>query len=184
MPNGAAIAYGRSAPGGGQIVRRALASGEEQVLFSYGQNGAADWSFDVNRDEAVAVVARRDSASVIVVRSADGSERELWRAPAGEQVAWVTWTADGRDLLFVRSRAVDANGPPAPLPGIWSVNGSGGEPRFLGIQMPGLRALVVSPDGRSVAFTAGEMTREPYVVEHVLPPAGTRARARRQEAHR
>ena len=39
----------------------------------------------------------------------------------------------------------------------------------VGIAMPRLRGLAVSPDGTRLAFTSGSPTREPWVLEHFLP---------------
>lgn len=52
---------------------------------------------------------------------------------------------------------------------VWRIAAAGGKPQPLGIEMPGLRALAVRPDGRQLAFTAGAPIREPWVVEHFLP---------------
>ena len=74
------------------------------------------------------------------------------------------WMPDGDSLLFSRRTETDRRGT------LWRVGASGGTPEPLGIEAEGLRDLAISPDAKHVAFTAGSPRREPWVIEHVLPP--------------
>ncbi len=135
------------------------------------------WSgpFDVSRaDGTLALIVRREEASTLVVRARDGASRELLRLGGTERITDVAWNPDGASLYFVRSPVGQAAGPEGAPAAVWRMPVTGGDPRPTGIEMPALRALAVSPDGRQPAFTAGQPIREPWVLEHFLPPAASR----------
>jgi len=75
--------------------------------------------------------------------------------------ATLAWRPDGRYLVFGTS----AEGQKIEL---WSVPVAGGPFRKVGISMPGLTNLRISPDGQHIAFTAGEFKSEVWVLEHFL----------------
>jgi Tol biopolymer transport system component len=74
------------------------------------------------------------------------------------------WTPDGRHLLF-----------PARLQDktvLMSVPSEGGEPRSFAFATEGVGEASVHPDGKHVAFAAGQAKSEVWVIENFLPPAG------------
>ncbi|MCX6376441.1 MAG: hypothetical protein NTU88_10495, partial [Armatimonadetes bacterium] len=52
---------------------------------------------------------------------------------------------------------------------LWSVSVQGGEPRKLDLTAENMRDLSVHPDGRQIAFTAGQTKSEVWVMENFLP---------------
>ena len=52
---------------------------------------------------------------------------------------------------------------------LWSIPAVGGEPRNLGLARNRLRYLRCHPDGRQLAFTAGEFKVELWAMENFLP---------------
>jgi Tol biopolymer transport system component len=100
----------------------------------------------------------------IKILSGDGSKsRELTEADRGTVLAW---TADGKNILYAKSREGSKGGVK-----LWVVPVSGGEPQEAGLSMPQLFMLRVSPDGKSIAFTASEQPQksEVWVMENFLP---------------
>jgi Tol biopolymer transport system component len=77
----------------------------------------------------------------------------------------VTWTRDGRYLLFAKG----TTSYPATNT-VFRVPVSGGEPQRLALTMEGRTvSLRVHPDGRRLAFTSGERNRrELWVLENLL----------------
>jgi Tol biopolymer transport system component len=89
-----------------------------------------------------------------------GAPRVLPELPRESHV--LSWTSDGRQLLLSRQ----AGSPGAPSTEIWSVPVQGGEARKLTtLTMPGLVRVQFHPDGRHLAFSAGEDKAEVWVIE-------------------
>ena len=101
-----------------------------------------------------------------VMPAQGGEARELFRVEdKSELILGVAWTPDGRQLLFAKS-----TWPFEEPAGLWRVSVEGGEPLKLGLALEGLRELRVHPDGRRIAFTAGEPYKaEVWVLENFLP---------------
>ena len=52
---------------------------------------------------------------------------------------------------------------------LWRISAAGGEPEKLDWDITGTRYLRMHPDGRRFAFVAGEVEREVWVMEKLLP---------------
>ena len=94
-------------------------------------------------------------SSVLVIPSAGGKVRELYRASPPEFVTGLDWSPDSSRLLFGRSR-IETGQERFELSDIAL---EGREARNLGLVMDGvyLEGLSVHPDGRQIAFTVGAM---------------------------
>lgn len=108
-----------------------------------------------------------------------GQPRELTRVQEPDIISLhhLTWTADGREVLF-KIRTADARGK---KDGFWRIPAAGGEARKLegalfipqaaaslprrGLFMMGLET---SPDGHRIVFTAGQFKGEIWVIEKFL----------------
>jgi len=103
----------------------------------------------------------------IFVMSTDGGpEREVVRLPPMIYVPRdLNWTPEGRSLVYVVGAPDDADQPWQ----IWAVAAAGGEPYPIGIQDVGLSQLRIHPDGRRIAYRAGEGKAEVWVMENFLP---------------
>jgi Tol biopolymer transport system component len=78
------------------------------------------------------------------------------------------WARDGKRLLFTKS---DGGGRiPGLTPELWQISVDGGAPQQVGLTTQTRGTLAIHPDGRQVAFTAGEAKEEVWVMENFLPP--------------
>ena len=66
------------------------------------------------------------------------------------------WTPDSRQLVFVQRSGRQSEVPEIPA--------EDGKPRRTGIRMNGIRFLRLHPDGKRMAFQAGQTDREVWVV--------------------
>ncbi len=109
------------------------------------------------------------SSRLIVIPTRGGGSRELVNVPRPSRLAAGGWTRDGRHVLFVRTVPV---GKEQKQHGeLWTVPFDGGPARSLGLSMPALRDVRVSPDGGRIAFTSGFPDQGIWVFENFLPQA-------------
>src|SRR5262245_10449300 len=100
-------------------------------------------------------------AEVLRVMPVDGgAARELFRLAAGGSTG-AEWTPDGRNLILTAA----GEGTPE----IWCVSLEGGQPLKMAIPADWQGSLRVHPDGRRIAFTAGNTRSEVWVMEKFLP---------------
>ena len=107
-----------------------------------------------------------ESNAVKVVSTAGGEPRELFRVEKPEIIhrPLLTWTPDGRYLIFAKGREGRKE------IGLWRIPSEGGEPEKLGMKIDQSNAeLRFHPDGRQVAFTAKKEVDEIWALENFLP---------------
>ena len=92
--------------------------------------------------------------------AAGGPPRELLRLKTAI-LSGVEWARDGSQLLFSRGGE--------PTPELWRIPVQGGQPRRLGLVTNQNARISLHPDGRQIAFTAGETKTEVWVMENFLP---------------
>ena len=73
----------------------------------------------------------------------------------------VAWTRDGNYLLF--------SGTGDPTPKLWRISIKGGQLHPIGLEADENARISFHPDGRRIAFTAGETKDEVWVMEDFLP---------------
>jgi Tol biopolymer transport system component len=112
----------------------------------------------------------KQSAAIKIMPVAGGEPRELLRVGPPESIndeSRMEWTPDGRHLLIVRRSSRGW-----PMTELWRVPVQGGEPQKLGLAMERIRFPSVHPDGRRIAFDAGQWKPrrlELWVMENFLP---------------
>lgn len=76
------------------------------------------------------------------------------------------WTPDSRHIIYAREVMGDKR-----KFDLWRIPAEGGEPQNLGLVMEGLQPYGVSvhPDGKRIAFTAGNVRKEYWVLKDFLP---------------
>jgi Tol biopolymer transport system component len=151
--------------GARRLVRREIASGQEQLLAADTGSGSLALSPD-GSTLAFTVADQQAKATLLKVMPAAGGEaRELLRLSEQEgiPVTGLTWMPDGGQILFIKSLKERNE--------LWAIPAEGGQPRKLNLAMKGLRALRFHRDGQQIAFTAGGYSAEVWVMENFLPVA-------------
>lgn len=103
-----------------------------------------------------------DRRSQVCVVAVDGGEpQQLTHGDFNHNE--VTWTPDGREIIFAANRHEEADYSPGRVD-LWAVPREGGEPKRLtpGGGQLGAGAPAVSPDGKLVAFVATEPAEQGY----------------------
>jgi Tol biopolymer transport system component len=168
--DGKAVVYGTEDASGRQSIRlRDLATGADREL--YGPVPPSSYNNRVvspdGRWLAVSVgpsgAWNSGGEALYLVPVSGGSPRELLRVDASSEttarIRNVTWTPDGRHLLFNR------------LGTGWRISVEGGAPERLDFALTAGR---LSPDGRRIAVGSGSGRRsEIWVMENFLPPIKT-----------
>lgn len=109
-----------------------------------------------------------ETSALEVVSTAGGEARELLRLKAPEEFKvfdTLAWTQDGSQIVFGKA---STNFKQQNVQ-LWEVNARNGKLRKLGLSMDGISSLCISPDGHRIAFDAGGIYEEVWVMENFLP---------------
>jgi Tol biopolymer transport system component len=148
---------------GDTILLRNRESGEEKSL--YHRSGGGNPSFygmqpSPDSSGLAVLVANR----LVVVSIPDGETRELLSlTDPGEHLVLGApgWTAGGRSVLFVKNTPKGRE--------LWRAPRDGTAPHKIDLGLSGVSDLSVHPDGKRIAFTAGQdRTSEIWVLENFL----------------
>jgi Tol biopolymer transport system component len=172
MPDGRDVIYSGPSGAGGQLVRRNIAAGAEQVLF----RGNVVRSLAVSPDGTRVVFHER---GLKLVSTTGGAVRDLFGGPDDPGIPGfrgLAWTANGRYVVFPRVRTSTAKDQRVEL---WRVNVESGAAEPTGLVMEALRDFALDRSGRRLAYSAGARRFEIWAVEQLLPPAERPATGRR-----
>jgi Tol biopolymer transport system component len=167
---GKAVAYRREQPGApAQIVLRDVDTGREEEVYRP-PAGSQLHSFALSPDGGSVVFRAYEEATQVtslkVVPTAGGAPREIFRAAKGETIPGFTslvWSPDGSQILFTKGQNLSF--------GLWRVPAGGGDAQEVGLTRDFLREVRLHPDGRQIAFAAGEPSSpEVWVMENVPRP--------------
>ncbi len=158
--DGNAVFYIRDEGEGSAIHRLDVESREERIAYrpDPGRKLHALAISPAGTELAFAAVNAGDQAETVYVFSiGDGGTRELLKLQRGG-VAEIEWMPDGRALLLAGARS------------LWRVPIAGTEtPQQLAVEISGDAGFSMHPDGRQLAFIAGETQAEIWVIEDFLP---------------
>ena len=155
------------------IVRRDVQTKDEREILAPATSDFQFFRFAVSPDgRQVAVMGRLKNTEGLIVRLVPvdgGAARDLLVDNHQTGLGWVTWTPDGKFLLFNRYGADDQ------LAGLWYISAAGGQAHKLqlsGVQDRAIMNVAIHPDGKQLAFNTDENTRksEIWVLENFLPP--------------
>jgi Tol biopolymer transport system component len=151
------------------IGRLDLPSGADQVVYQLprGQTLGRGLALSPNGQWIATHVAHRDLHSIIRIPVAGGSTTTLFTLQPPDYFRLQEWTADGRHLLFTRSRQIQGS-VAAQEWQLWSIGADGGQPRYLNLSMPDLGSVRPSPDGRRLVFTSSDSRNRIRVLENLL----------------
>ncbi len=154
------------------IVAHDLATGQEKELYSVVESSMYSSGVALSRDGQQLAFAIRDpetrSKILKVLPAAGGEAHDLLRGVQLPFPGSVAWAPDGQSVLFTKQPSLADSKTE-----LWLIPVQGGEPRKLDLTAENMRELSVHPDGRRVAFTAGEDKQTVWVMENFLPPAAS-----------
>ena len=163
--NGRDLFYVRGDSDGFRILARNLETEQEKELY---RTPVSPVTLALSPDDQSLAFAYQDPARgsdvLMIVPASGGEPEELYQ---GDGIfAWVgilEWTPDGSHLVFAKSRFPEAQVE------LWRIPADGGDPERFGMAMDHMRGLSLHPDGRQIAFTAGDSRAEVWVMENFLP---------------
>ncbi len=172
-PDGSALYYGGpsedTTKSGHAIVRHDLKTGQERILRT-GPVGGPSVSPDGRQLAFTVNGGTADEPSSIWTMNVDGTNaKAIYQLPKGLLSppfrGPVIWTRDGH-LLYVTT----GGGKNA----LWRIAATGGEPTNIPVDLRGIRAFRLHPDGKRLAFDAGEPSYEVWVMERRIATTSTR----------
>jgi Tol biopolymer transport system component len=150
------------------IVVRDLATGQEKMLHSVTEPSHYFSGVALSRDGGQLALAVHEEGSKVlkVLPAAGGEARDVLQGVQMPIPGSVAWTPDGLSLLFTRKP-----NPRGSETELWLVPVQGGEPRKLDLTADNICDVRVHPDGRHIAYTAGEDRQEVWALSNFLPAA-------------
>ncbi len=149
------------------LLERDLASGSERELLR--RSGMRDPSVSPDGRYIALRATAGASTAVLLVPTAGGEPRELIRVNEPQGFSpFLAWAPDGRGVSVAAK--LDESGKKF----LWLVPVGGDLPRKLDIDTRDLAdesRIAVNPDGRQIAYIAGESKREVWALENFLPAA-------------
>lgn len=178
-PDGKTLYYARGTfrmQGAGRLnlVALDLESGETRHVAEIAARGrgAVALAPDGSRLAAILPGATEGESVLGTIPVGGGPAVELVEIPDGVLVQRLTWTRDGRSIVYRAVRPQDWPQDGSACVCVLDVDGNG-EPRSLDLG-EGVRAVLrIHPDGRRIAFMAGESRGEVWVMEGLGEPAST-----------
>ncbi len=147
----------------GRIFIRELESGREKQLY---QNSNLRRLLDLSPDGNRLVFGTENSDdgtwSILIMPISGGEPRELCKLQESEKIRCVTWTPDGKYVLFTENVKKDEWA-------LWRISPEAGTPQKLWQSDKGNAGLSIHPDGQQIAFSTSEQEREIWVMENFLP---------------
>lgn len=158
-------------PGPKKVVERDLASGEIREIYVVPQGsglGSPELSPDGRHLAGILTTDADKSSALVLIPVAGGPMTEVARitAPAAFQgFGFLTWTPDSRAVLTMKVIGDRKE--------LWLLSVAGGTPRMIDIG-PNASAMAgvgmrLHPNGKQLAFSSGESTREIWALENFLP---------------
>jgi Tol biopolymer transport system component len=167
-PDGRSVFFTGMSGKGRAIVEYSFESAVERVLYP-APTGQGVGDSSISPDGRWLAFAEGGS-TIKVVAVQGGEAREITRVEPPDAIpgfGGINWTRDSQFLLFVR-----ATGARGDDRAVWKVPVTGGAALKTELQAKGMRDLHLHPDGRRVAFTAGEGSDELWVLDRLLPLNG------------
>ncbi len=141
---------------------RDLATGKDREIF---RNKGFFNNVSISRDgrQMAFTTIDRDGQALMVVPTAGGAPREIYRRTEDRRLRGTDWTPDGSFVVAMCG----------PSPGsIWSIPTRGGSPVRSPLRMRPSEKPAISPDGRQIAFVGGSNTSEIWVMTGLFKKNG------------
>jgi Tol biopolymer transport system component len=161
---------GSQAPDECFLAMRDLASAVQRVLHR--GTCRANWEVEkvaVSPDGQSIAFIRGEGATpadarppqLFVIPTAGGTPRAILTA---SEIIWsMVWVKDARSLIAAQ------RDKPGTSWSLWRIPTAGGDPQRIGVTMDEMRQVRISPDGRSLAFDAGKLGGELWMMSGFVP---------------
>ncbi|MFC1719372.1 hypothetical protein ACFL6S_37325, partial [Candidatus Poribacteria bacterium] len=118
--------------------------------------------------QQLAFVECSDGHSIHIAPASGGETREVLTKSKFAESAGLTWTPDGRYLLFGKWSKWTAK---EKIIELWRISVEGGKPQKLDLAIGKIEHLSIHPDGHRIAFTGPGQTpgAEVWLMENILP---------------
>jgi len=150
-----------------RIFVRSFEDGKEKELYRFTHRLGLTGSLSPD-GQWLAFVTRERNRALTIIPTKGGEPKELFRFEhVGGHPTALTWTADGKHILFSLSQKKQGL-----QKSLWRIPIAGGEPQNLGLRMAFYDNLSVHPDGSRIAFSSyGASWKNPemWVMENFLP---------------
>ncbi|MCX6576398.1 MAG: tetratricopeptide repeat protein [Candidatus Aminicenantes bacterium] len=158
---------------------RDFEKGTEKELFRAGTAATRPWGPSAISPDGnhIAIVSRDDQRALTLIPTSGGEARVIHQfEQKGGWPTMLTWTTDGRYIIFSRSSEPENKGW-----GLWRISANGGEPHSLGMNTRFISWVCAHPDGKQLAFSMGEGSdTELWVMENFLPGGNAQGKDKRQ----
>jgi len=167
FPDGRRIVYkkyerGKAGTGSIMSIRvRDIQSGKEEEIYHKEDASESHYVALSSDGKWIAFDDRVPQRTLCVIKATGGEPRELCRMDSGETITSFDWMPDSLEIFFTKG----ISGKPNQL---WRVNLENGEPQRIDLSMRRLRQLRFHPDGKRIAFSAGYIEVELWVMENLL----------------
>ncbi len=147
-----------------------LASGQDKEIYRADASRGL-MRFRLSPDGTRLAIGRtdpEDGSTILEALPVEGGEPlELYRVHPPDLIArYPAWTPDSQDVLFVLKRGESPKKPDE----LWTIPALGGEPQKTEVSADQMRMPIsVHPDGRRVAFSAGQDHLSVWVMANFLP---------------
>jgi len=173
MPDGRSVHYRDKGGPRGAHWMHDLASGERRQILPPAGDAWLQASPDGTRFAVVDRCRVKDTTLLLTLDIETGRERELLRLsrPDGAELP-TQWTPDGETILFWRFSQSEDDRSRREL---WMVTADGGQPRKTGLafsHLTGRSYLSLHPDGKRIAFSAGDPKLEIWKLSNFLSRLG------------
>ena len=139
-----------------RVVRIDLETGEEKEICAA---RPLTWALSPDGSQ-LACAGLGDGIQVLPTQGGPG--RDLVK---GEQIGPLTWTADGKQLIYTTPAAGSAPGGPGVY---WIIPAAGGTPRKMDVALGRVGTMSVHPDNRHIAISSYGGDTELWVLENLL----------------
>jgi Tol biopolymer transport system component len=169
--DGSSVYYGVNYGDGRRVIERNLDSGRERILYHAMAPTEIEGPVVVSPDDRrMAFVIDEEGAERLVTMATTGSAlKTVYRFETDHRFSDLRWTPDGESLLY---NTMGAGTSADPDRGLWLISTGGGTPRRIELTKDGIQRVSdvrIHPDGRRIAFTAGEYAAEIWVMSDFLP---------------
>lgn len=165
-PDGKAIYYAKNddSTKSRPLVIRDLKSGEDKVLFQ-GYVGLCVAVSPDGGQVAFSAISGEDYGllTLHILSLKEGTSRDIFRLNNPEDFGAIAWSPAGGRLMFVR-RNFKKNKYE-----VWQIPVKGGEPQAVGLSTTAISPISMHPDGKRIAFGAGQHKAEMWMMENFLP---------------